>query len=133
MSKLRSAEELWDRLAEVKITDEEVIQEIKAYTVEVVQAVRQRIETIEVRKAPLCPGGWGAMANDPSSDVEIVLLADVMSAVALPEDSRDRLGRALYDGGDHVQPWAKCDNREYFCTRAAAVIAEQEKINNEAG
>lgn len=123
MDKLRSAEELWNRLAKVEITDREVIDEINAYASEVARACADAYEAAELDGLSY-PG-------DASEKIKQAILA-----VAKPlETTRERLGRVLYGlvwvGGAEWdgQPGPY---KERYINIASALLAEQDKIRKEA-
>ena len=118
MDKLRSAEELWNLIADPHITDEQVLKLLNDHTVRVTQACADAY-TVKVR------AHGGIIVNS---------YVDAILAVVQPQETvRERLGRVLWNAQYPNGPWDPVPEmvKEQFCDRAAAVQAELAKIKEE--
>lgn len=133
MSKLRSAEEVWDEAADV-YTKKEAVAIIKAHEDAVRQDERDRcLEAIQVEAHKLDP---------ENSDLHRSYITGMRWATRAinagkVDEKRERLGRALYDatkndGGALEWDVLSQPLQGRYCDRADAVLAELAKIEGES-
>ena len=115
MTKLQSAEEFSIELYN-KIEMKEVVTAVKAHD----KAVAQ-----------VCADAY--MASVFQRDYTIMdNKAAILHAIDPPEDTRERLGRVLWDKRA-IAPWDRASDelKERYCNEAQAVLTEQRKIEEE--
>ena len=126
--KLKTAEEMWGRMADPHITDEEVMKLLNDHTAQVEQYTAQRC-------ADAAEKAWHDGEQRPCwlSDITNAILAVAQP----PETERERLGRKLWNAkGDsaYMNGWESIGevSRESYMHTVDIIRDEQRKIEAEA-